>query len=486
MTTTLNPTQFYTLYSPSKCELRLYLDQKAVKSAPPSAFEEILFLLGQRHEINHLSTFPVYRDLTEAPYEKTVEEIKKGSHVIYQGALISQTIINGQSIQVIGIPDFIIKEGKGYIIRDCKIARHATEDKHSEILRQLQVYGWLFEKETGSKPLRLEVLLGDGNISALDYKEENITHSHLKSLIEIISLSDEPYTPVGWSKCAGCGYYNHCWPRAYKAQDIALVYGVDQNLVISMRGKGIFKIRDLVKNFDEENLAEFKRPWGRREQKVGEKAKGILLQAKSMLEKKEIILEKPNLPLSSNYVMFDLEGLPPQLDELEEIYLWGMQVFGERQGFYLCALAETGPEGDLKGWEEFLGIADGIFDEHGDIPFVHWHHYEKTKIKMYIERYGDRNNIAERVLSNLVDLLPVTREAVVLPEPSYSLKVVEKYIGFKRTQEEYGGDWSIAKYIEAVETEDEKKRKELINEVIKYNEEDLKATWEILKWLKTI
>lgn len=178
--------------------------------------------------------------------------------------------------------------------------------------------------------------------------------------------------------------------------------------------------------------------------------------------------------------------MPPQLDELDKIYLWGMQVFGEKPGEFLYSLAETGIEGDRKGWEDFLNIAGKIFDEYGDIPFVHWHHYEKTKIKTYIERYGDNGGIAKRVLANLRDLLPITKDAVVLPHPSYSLKVVEKHVGFKRTQDDYGGDWSIAKYIEAVETEDEGERKSLMNEILKYNEEDLKATWAVMEWVRRL
>ncbi len=42
------------------------------------------------------------------------------------------------------------------------------------------------------------------------------------------------------------------------------------------------------------------------------------------------------------------------------------------------------------------------------------------------------------------------------------MKVVEKYIGFKRTMDEYGGNWAMAQYIEAIETEDEAKRQEFI------------------------
>ena len=49
---------------------------------------------------------------------------------------------------------------------------------------------------------------------------------------------------------------------------------------------------------------------------------------------------------------------------------------------------------------------------------------------------------------------------------------------------EFGGDWSIVQYIRAVETEDENLRQEIMDEILKYNEEDLKATWAVLQWLR--
>ncbi len=183
--------------------------------------------------------------------------------------------------------------------------------------------------------------------------------------------------------------------------------------------------------------------------------------------------------------MFDLEGLPPHLDELEKIYLWGMQVFGETPGRYRAACAAFGESGDRQGWEALLNEAKAIFDGYGDIPWVHWHHYEKTNLNRYIERFGDINGIAGRVKKNLLDLLPITQASVALPLPSYSLKVIEKYIGFKRTQTEFGGEWSMAKYIEATESDDEKQRVALLDEIKKYNEEDLAATWAVLQWLQS-
>jgi hypothetical protein len=80
--------------------------------------------------------------------------------------------------------------------------------------------------------------------------------------------------------------------------------------------------------------------------------------------------------------------------------------------------------------------------------------------------------------------LPITKAAVALPLPSYSLKVVEEYVGFKRTQDEYGGSWAMAQFILATETEDEGERNLRMAEILKYNEEDLAATWAVFEWLR--
>ena len=179
-----------------------------------------------------------------------------------------------------------------------------------------------------------------------------------------------------------------------------------------------------------------------------------------------------------------LEGMPPHLDELDEIYLWGMQVYGKRPSAFIGVTAGFGTDGDREGWMAFLDAAKKLFDDFGDIPFVHWHHYEKTHIKQYIERYGDPDGIAARVLTNLLDLLPITKNAIAIPRPSYSLKVVEEYVGFKRTQDEYGGSWAMAQFILATETEDEGERNLRMADILKYNEEDLAATWAVFEWLR--
>lgn len=478
----------YDFYYPSQCERRLFYRFNREEEIPPGPFEQVIFRLGKRHEETHIKSLGEYFNVLELPRDqqikKTEELIQGNMPIIYQGVLSVTEKIKDSEIELIGIPDIMIYNNSSYTIRDCKLARHADDKRHPEILAQLQVYGYLYEKTTRMKPTKLEAFLGDSSIVEVPYDDGVSAIKIIRELLDIITLPEVPYSPVGWSKCQDCGFSRICWDTSVKNNDVALVYDVDQNLARVFRAEGILTIEQLLEKYNEASLSELKRPWGNSLRKVGNSAKSIILHARAMKEKKNILLEKVALPDSPNLVMFDIEGFPPYLDELEKIYLWGLRIYGEKPSPFMPAVSPIEPDGDQKGWKGFLINCQTIFKEYGNIPFIHWHSYEKTKVKLYIERYGDPKGIAQRVLDNLVDLLPLTKKTMILSEPSYSLKVVEQFTEFKRTQDEYGGTWAMAKYIEAVETEDREAKREIIDQILKYNEEDLESMWAVLKWLK--
>ena len=384
-----------------------------------------------------------------------------------------------------GDPDFLIRQDSGYIIRESKMSRRVNEKDHPEILLQLQTYGWLYQNTFGVPAATLEVHNGAGEIVEVPRIGAAIL-AELSNLKQIKERAVEPFSAVGWSKCDSCPFRSHCWTQAEETRAAALIYGVDEGLAAALHAQGTDTVEQLLSSFSEQMLSEFKRPWGARMQRVGKTAAQIMVMARALASGKEIILQTPQIPAHDNYVMFDLEGMPPQLDELDKVYLWGMQVFGKKPSSYLPAVAAFGADGEREGWQQFLRLARMLFAEYGEIPFVHWAAYEPTHIKTCIGRYGDPDSIGQRVIENLLDLLPVTRQAIALPLPSYSLKVVEKYVGFRRTQDEYGGDWSMAKFIEATEMEDERERADVMDLILKYNEEDLAATWAVLNWLRSI
>lgn len=480
----------YSYYRPSRCALRVYLRHRGEPEAPPGPYEEIIRRLGLRHESAHLATFPTCVDLRGGTEEKRIRETRKqisaGAPVLYHPLLRAPMTLDGIECEVVGEPDFIVFQNGHYRIRDCKLSRahRINQADHPEILEQLQLYGWLYEASLGEPPFCLEVLSGSGGSVEIPFSAGRPALASLSEIAALKRAASEPYSPVGWTKCGGCGFRDRCWSRAEAEKTVALVPGVDQGLASALHHEGIETVEALLASFNETTLADFTRPWGTGTQRVGKRAASIIRAARAMVSGKELLLQQPSLPGGSNYVMFDLEGLPPHLDELEKIYLWGLQVVGKRPSDYQAAVAGFGEDGDREGWESFLGLASDVFEIYGDIPFVHWHHYERVKLKLYVSRFGDRNGIAARVERNLLDLLPITQTSVALPLPSYSLKVVEHYVGFRRTQEEYGGDWAMAKYIEATEMEDDAKRQEVIDQIRRYNREDLEATWAVLRWLK--
>jgi len=486
----LTASDIVSLYRPTPCSLRLYLHSNGVEESEPSAFDDIIQTLGQVHEQKHLATLGAYEDIGAVEHgqrvSRTLAAIQSRVPVVYQGEFQHELEMSGSPVVVVGRPDFLIFDGEGYIIRDSKLSRKVDERHHEEIVLQLQLYGWLFEQATGTRAKRLEVHTGAGDFVDVPSDGGVAALAKLAEVLAIKKLTTEPFEPVGWSKCkAGCGYAGRCWAKAIERNDVSLVVDIDQGLARQLHSDGITTPQELLSRMDSPSLSELKRPWGARQQKVGKKASDILLYAEALATGKEKVVAPIALPVHDNYVMFDLEGMPPNLDDLEKIYLWGVQVFGARPGNFIGATSGFGVDGDREGWEAFLDAAADIFAEYGDIPFVHWHHYERVHIEMYITRYGDPNGVAARVLRNLLDLLPITKKSIVLPLPSYSLKVVEEYVGFERTQEEYGGSWAMAKFILATETDDEAERNGHMAEILRYNEEDLAATWAVFEWLRS-
>lgn len=486
----MTASDFVSYHRPTRCDLRVFLRNHGEEEVAAGPYDEVLRRLGVRHERNHLATLGAFADVSDTSLheqaKKTADAIAKKAPILYQAAFLANAVLGRAEVEIVGVPDFLILDGNGYLIRDSKMARRIDEDNHPETLLQIQLYGWLFEKSCGAAPKGLQVHSGTGEIVAVHYDGGKSALQELERLLALKQLTAEPYEPVGWSKCLGCGFIDRCWAKAEENCDVALVYCVDQSLARTLHSQGVRSRKDLLGKFDAANLSELKRPYGNREQRVGKAAERILQFADAMEKKQERVFAVPVIPPRDNYAMFDLEGMPPHLDELDRIYLWGMQVFGEKPSEFKFALSGFGVDGDKECWLGFLANAKQIFETYGDIPFVHWAPYEQTYLRRYVERFGDSEGIARRVEANLLDLLTVTRDSLVLPLPSFSLKVVEDYVGFERKEAEYGGAWAMAIFIEATETSVEGKRKGLLDKILAYNREDLEATWAVFQWLRTL
>jgi predicted RecB family nuclease len=477
---------------PSRCEIRVWLRARGEPEAPRSAYDTVLARVGARHRRARIESMSGVIDLGGLPenerWRKTAEVIAAGNRIIAGGMLHATADSGGRTIDVASTPDLIIPSADSHVIEDTTLMRDPSKgrDDAAGIALTAALHAWLYERTAGKPPAALMAYSGAGGSVPVggDAGEALAT---LSRILDWRSASNEPYSPVGWSKCGRCGFSGRCLPRAKARRDVALILGVTQEMARALHEKRIETFDQLLSDFDEQQLAALDFPTGAGRQRIGrQRASRILRMARAMSEGREILVTAPAIPQAPDFVMFDLEGMPPLLDQPETIYLWGMQVFGEHPGSFIPAVAPFGADGDRTGWFAFLAECGRLFETHGDIPFVHWFHYERDNVQAYVERYGDPSGVAARVLANLLDLYEVVKDAVCLPLPSYSLKVVEKYVGFERRLAGEKGEWAMAQYLDACETDNRAKREEIMSEILEYNREDLEATWAVFEWARKL
>ena len=382
---------------------------------------------------------------------------------------------------------------------------------------QLKIYGFLFERLVGKPPLGLEVHAGTGEIVPVKYDGEDDVLEALRKHRRMRAVDPAEYEPVGCRSATAAATRTAAGARRRPRGTSPSCPRSRRSAPASSTPAGSRRIGQISAAVDDPAHHDYfwtgkKRPLHR------DFVSALLKSAKSHETNTAIPADDPPpLPVARNYAMFDLEGLPPYADDLDRIYLWGVKVFGEKPSQYLPAQSGFGEDGDREGWFAFLNLAARLFTEYGpDLPFIHWSPYEKTKITEYLNRYGDiplpalpplppgegrgegplpsspavgaglapaRVGVATQILSNLTDLYVPPSPPTVLPLPSYSLKVVDQYVGYRRTLADANGAWSIAKYIKATETNDPAARGAIVSQILAYNEEDLDATWAVMDWL---
>src|SRR5271163_2275897 len=152
----LTPSDIVSSRRPTRCDLRVFLRHKEEVEAAPGPYDEVLHRLGLRHEKDHLATLGAFADVSDASLheqvKKTADAIAKKVPILYQPAFLANAVLGGAKVEIVGVPDFLILDGNGYLIRDSKMARRIDDYNHPEILLQVQLYGWLFEKSCGVAP----------------------------------------------------------------------------------------------------------------------------------------------------------------------------------------------------------------------------------------------------------------------------------------------------------------------------------------------
>lgn len=316
-----------------------------------------------------------------------------------------------------------------------------------------------------------------------ELKKKDIPNTQviIKKVLKIMRGYKPDSTIAGKTK--NSPWYRVALEEAEKSEDISLIYCLRTESVNALRASGVQTIHDLA-NIEISQLPNI--PYA-----SFNKLEKFQLQAQSLIKNEIIPLTQPKpIPDTPLKLYFDIEGNP----FLDVDYLFGFWISGDpekkyakigavrsnpnEEQYFLYFLAEQ-PEEEASMWHSFLSWIDEL---PADCTVYHYANYEKTHLTRLADKYSGSTALS-RFQNKLVDLLITVTESFIFPLYFYSIKDIAKseFLNFKWRHQKAGGGQSIFWYEQWLETGN----REILQDIIDYNEDDVRATESLYLWIQT-
>lgn len=454
------------------------------KKDPLSEFTLKIMEDGNLYEKEYISTLQVV-EVNEidpiAGAEYTLNLMKEGKPLIYQGWLekeIDNVIYRGRPDLLEKRPG-ISKFGDWiYVPIDVKSSSE-VKTLHKQ---QLAFYCMILDSIQGYFPDVTSII--NRNFEKIEVILDKKTLLKTQEDIdEILAIFKGKRHPVHISSSTKeTPWYKECLREAEELRDVSLIYKLRKDTAETLREHGI----DTIEKLATQDIDDLPKIPGASIDTLN-KAK---IQARSLVEKRPIFIDAPELIQETDLKLyFDIEGDP----WLGVEYLFGFWVVGDPEGkyarighvtwhqddenkYFLYFLAET-PELESVMWNDFLEWLCYLPDEY---KVYHYAHYEKTALKKLSEKHNESDEL-HRFKERLIDLKKSVDKSVIFPLYFYSIKDIAKssFVNFKWRHAKAGGGQSIFWYEQWLETKD----RQTLQDIIDYNEDDVRATEHLHLWI---
>ncbi|MEK7648087.1 MAG: TM0106 family RecB-like putative nuclease [Patescibacteria group bacterium] len=434
------------------------------RRAPMSGLMEKLLEQGvvhEQHVVTQMQPTEVSTRETAAAAEETMHLMHAGAEAIHGGVLTA--VIDGR--QWIGRPDLLLRRsGDSAFGRYCYEAVEIKSSHEMKPVQRLQLtfYSILLQEVQGTFPPRGGIITIQGERLYFDPHDTIDRFTARRREIERILDGKEP----GITLTRGClqsPWAAVCLERATEARDISLLYNIDRLALDLLRRNNIHTLEDAalmdpaliphVPGVTPTRLAH------------------IRLQAASFLHNTVEVVREPHISKNGLLIHFDIEADP--LVDTE--YLFGFLIEGGTEDTYVNFLAKQ-PGDESAMWHQFLQWLETLPEQY---TIYHYAPYEKHHVMMLAKKYGSTPAL-ERFQQNLVDLFEIAQRSVIFPLSFYSLKDICKYLGFSWRNNQGSGTQSIFWYERWLETGDHS----ALEECIRYNEDDVRASAFLRRWLE--
>ena len=464
----------------------------------PDPMLDLLKELGDRHEQNYVNflrsggkrvvELPKFGDPTGT---ETLSAMQSGADVIAQASLIQ--------LPWRGFADFLIRVDCpsnlgdwSYEVADTKLS-HTT--KAAAIL-QLCLYTEILATIQGSSPTHMYVVK-PGNpfdVETLRVDDYIAYYRMAKSRFES-RLNGEPdleSKPEPCNHCQICDWWPKCDQQWRDADNLKYVAGISKSQRVELTEQGVLTLTEFADS--DEPLKQFPKRGSVDSFAKSHRQAQIQLSGKRSgkpeYQFNEVANERGFLRLpepNPGDVFFDIEGNPRAVgDGLE--YLFGYVTLDAESPQYERIWALTQKE-EKQLFQQFIAFLTERWKEHPGMHVYHYAPYEPSAMKRLATKYG----VCETQLDDLlrgckfVDLYAITRQAIRASVESYSIKKLEPFYRFERTEELP----EAAKALREIERLIELSMVNEISEghktvVERYNLDDCMSTFHLRNWLEDL
>ncbi|MGO7807604.1 TM0106 family RecB-like putative nuclease [Rhizobium ruizarguesonis] len=445
---------------------------------------ELLQKQGDDHELAFLdrlkadghSVIEIPKDniSLEESVRLTLEAMRTGPNIIYQGALLDGAWG--------GYSDFLERVERpsdlgawSYEVVDTKLKRK-PDPKH---VLQLCLYSDLIGKVQGVAPEAAHLQLGDGSRFTVRLSEVSAYARNARRMLEAF-LVERPETrsePV--SACTLCRWSSHCAEQWDADDSLALVAGISRSQRQKLEAAGITTMAALVvcKDRVPKMAAETQR-------KLVSQARLQSARRAGGLPAFELRNAEPGkgfglLPApDEGDVFYDIEGDPYFPGGLE--YLHGVW-YREKDEWAFRAFWAHSREDEGRSVADLLTFLVEHMRRH---PNAHIYHYANYEIAA-LRRLTAQHRTCEAAIDQLqrerrfVDLFKVVSGAMIASEKGYSIKDLEAFYMKKRAGDVATAGSSVVFYEEWRHTGEQR----LLDEIHDYNRTDCLSTQLLRDWL---
>lgn len=430
---------------------------------PQSAYQHLLFERGIEHEKNVMKSlfkgaFSVPIVSFEEGFKEVLEACKKEVRVLTQAPLFFL------DDEIHGVADVIVRSNSHssifgdfhYVVKEIKSAKNLRR----EHIMQAAFYNLLIGKIQGFVPAKFFVInreMEEFEFSFEDYSEElNLILDDIRAIYRGKKVSPT-------AKSCKSPWEAYCNKMAVESNDVSIVSSVGSALKKKLNDVGIFTVKQLASQPIDLDIPEAT-------------LRRIKSCAQAWVDKKPVILSKPKVRKSDVELFFDFEGTDElQTEEglVKVDYLIGLLVRDSESIKFKPFVSEN-----LAGEEAMFRSFVSYLKKYSGAPVYHYGSYERTHLIALGQKYKVD---VKFIVENLVDVLSLVRKNVMFPTLSMSLKDISKFLGFKYRGMADAQD-SIVLYLKFLAT----KEQELLQRIIDYNEDDVRATMVIKDFLSSL